>query len=364
MNPASPNLRVLHVVRPAAGGIRAHVAALAAEQSRRGLAVGIASPEPIPGGATHHRVAIATRPHPSDLAAWREVARIACGCDLVHGHGLRGAWIAGPAARRACIPFLFTAHNLAPIPSPIVRCLFGRALRGSAGCIAVSGAVAATLRPYGIAGARVIPNGIDADALRSGSDADRARAEYSLPSDRPLVVGIGRLATEKGFATLIAAARRIADESGALVVIAGDGPLREELERAAARTSRAAVMVGRTDRPGDLLAAAEVVAVPSLQEGLGLVPIEAMALGKPVVASSVGGLPEVVENSATGLLVPPGDADRLADAAIGLLRDPDARRRMGEAGRQRAAERFTLERMVEQTLALYGEVLAGLQPRA
>lgn len=365
MEPASDcppaAIRVLHIVRPASGGIRAHVSALCSEQARRGMHVGIASPQPIPVGDTlcaYHPLPVPAHAAAADLAVWRIAARIARDYDLVHAHGLRGAWIAGPAARRARVPFLFTAHNLAPAPSALVRALFGWALKGHSAAIAVSAAVAASLSAYAIDRVQVIPGGIDADGLRAGADASRARAAFGIPEGAPLVAGAGRLAPEKGFATLIEASPRIAREGGAIVVIAGDGPLRERLDDLARSRGGAARLAGRMDRPGDLLAAADVVAAPSLQEGLGLVPIEAMALGKPVVASDVGGLAEVVEHGVTGLLTPPGDPGALADAVLSLLRDAAMREAMGEAGRRRVLERFTLSRMCDATGALYRAVLA------
>ena len=354
-------VRVLHVVRPAAGGIRAHVSALCSEQSRRGLRVGIASPQPIPtrdGACAHHRVPIAARPHLLDIAAWRALARVAQRYDLVHAHGLRGAWIAGPVARRVGAPFVFTAHNLAPFPSPTVRLLLRWAVGKNAAVIAVSHAVARSLAPYGIDAPHVIPGGIDAEAFARDAAPDRARAALGLAPGALLVAAVGRLAPEKGFASLVAAASRIGRETGAQVAIAGDGPLRDELARLAHAGGDAARLIGYTDRPADLLAAADVVVAPSIQEGLGLAPIEAMALGKPIVATRVGGLTEVVEDGTTGLLTDAGDAESLADAVIALLRDPQRRQAMGEAGRRRATEAFSLKGMADATEALYREVLA------
>ena len=114
--------------------------------------------------------------------------------------------------------------------------------------------------------------------------------------------------------------------------------------------------LGRVDNSAAFLAACDVVVVPSLSEGMPLVPMEAMALGKPVVATRVGGTPEVVLDGETGLLVPPGDGAALALAIDTLLRDDEARRRMGSAGRERADRHFSTETLVARYVELFTKV--------
>jgi glycosyltransferase involved in cell wall biosynthesis len=108
-----------------------------------------------------------------------------------------------------------------------------------------------------------------------------------------------------------------------------------------------------------LAAALDVLVLPSLSEALGLVLLEAGALGVPVVATAVGGIPEVVEDGVTGILVPPGQPDALADAVTRLLRDPERARAMGEAGRARVEREFTLERTIAGHLAVYESLLGS-----
>jgi glycosyltransferase involved in cell wall biosynthesis len=135
----------------------------------------------------------------------------------------------------------------------------------------------------------------------------------------------------------------------------GEARLRAEAGRHALGT-RARFLGIRHDVP-DLLGASDLFVLPSLWEGLGLVFLEAMAVGLPVVASNVSAIPEVVEDGVSGWLVDPGDAPALARALSSALADPAERRRRGEAGRQRLLERFALPRMIDETLAVYAEVL-------
>jgi glycosyltransferase involved in cell wall biosynthesis len=146
-------------------------------------------------------------------------------------------------------------------------------------------------------------------------------------------------------------------------LVAGDGPLRTALERRASSFPDGVVrFVGFLDDPRDVIGATDVVAFPterSLGEGFGLSALEAMAAAIPVVASDAGGLPELVLDGETGLVVPGGGADGLAEALVRLAGDRSERARLGEAGLVRARERFSAEWMVTRTLAVYGEVLKG-----
>jgi glycosyltransferase involved in cell wall biosynthesis len=165
-----------------------------------------------------------------------------------------------------------------------------------------------------------------------------------------VVVVLGALTRRKGHAILLRAAATV---PGLRYVFCGDGEEAPALERAAAGLAGAVRFAGfRRDIPA-CLAAADIVAVPSLQEGLGVAALEAMAAARPVVASRVGGLAEAVVDGETGLLVPPGEPAALAAALGRLARDLDLRARLGEAGRARVRARYTSARMAEGTLACY-----------
>ena len=163
---------------------------------------------------------------------------------------------------------------------------------------------------------------------------------------------------------LRAFARASREEPRLALLLVGDDPFGDGRRRAEALAAELAlgdraVFAGiRRDVPA-LLAASDVFVMCSLWEGLGLVFLEAMAAGLPVLATRVSAVPEVVVEGRTGLLVPPSDDRALADAMLALARDPALRARLGAAGRERVAAAFGLERMVDETLAVYAEVLGG-----
>jgi glycosyltransferase involved in cell wall biosynthesis len=203
---------------------------------------------------------------------------------------------------------------------------------------------------------RVVYNGVGAATV----DAKGLREELSIPADAPLVAEVGRLCDVKGQHELIAAVARL---PGARVVLVG-----ADLEQGGAyeRTLRdradelgvadRVVFAGYRDDAARVVAAADVFALPSWTEGLPLVVLEAMALGRPVVATTVGGTPELVSDGETGLLVPPRDIEALTAALKRVLDDGALRRRLGEAGRRRVRERFSSEAMTRDMLAIYDEV--------
>jgi glycosyltransferase involved in cell wall biosynthesis len=206
-----------------------------------------------------------------------------------------------------------------------------------------------------------IPSGVNLDAvIRAALPQDVARKHLETPSHQKLLVSVGRLVPIKGYNVLVAALPKIlAAVPETHLMIAGDGELRETLEQEAERLGvrHALILLGaRSDVP-IILSAADLVILPSLNEGMGRALVEAMALGKAVVATSVGGVPYVVVEGETGLLVPPSDPDALAAAIITLLKDPERCRMMGEAGRRRAYEEFSLTVMEARIVSLYRECL-------
>jgi glycosyltransferase involved in cell wall biosynthesis len=185
-------------------------------------------------------------------------------------------------------------------------------------------------------------------------------AAVSAPPDpgRPVVGLVGRLVPEKGVDVFLRAAALVsAVVPQARFLVVGDGPLRPDLEHRAAVLGLAGAVTFtgyRSDAPR-LLAGLDVLAVPSRSDGSPLVVCEAMAAGVPVVASRVGGLPDLVEDGGSGLLVRPGEAEDLARALVSLLLDPEAARRLGARGRRLAAGR-SHERLVDRMTQLYTDV--------
>ncbi len=224
--------------------------------------------------------------------------------------------------------------------------------------VAISSAVRNALCAEGVEAGRVvtIPNGIDIAQVRS--DAMLPQPE-GLGAAGPLVGCVGRLVPVKGVEYFV----RMAGSLGfqlprARFVIAGSGPEESRLREVAyAHTlGDRLLFLGHVSPSAPVLAACDVVVIPSLSEGFALVAAEAMALARPVVGTRVGGLVDVVVDGKTGLLVPPADPEALATAVARLLRDPAGAQAMGEAGAARCEEHFTVQRMVAGHLALYAEV--------
>jgi len=224
--------------------------------------------------------------------------------------------------------------------------------------IAQSSAVRNALCAGGVEPERVavIPNGIDVAQVRS--DAMLPQPE-GLGAAGPLVGCVGRLAPVKGVEYFV----RMAGSLGfqvprARFVVAGSGPEESRLREIAYAHNLGdrLLFLGHVSPSAPVLAACDVVVVPSLSEGFALVAAEAMALARPVVGTRVGGLADVVADGETGFLVPPADAEALAAAVARLLRDPAMAQAMGEAGARRCEERFTVQRMVADHLALYAEL--------
>ncbi len=209
----------------------------------------------------------------------------------------------------------------------------------------------------------VIPNGVDAERFASRGTREKTRDRFHLPLEAPVIGSVGRLDEPvKGFSILIEAMAQVAARNPRCVcLIAGDGPARPSLEAAARARhpeGRIRFLGERRDIP-EILSALDLYVQPSRREGFGLSALEAMASGLAVVASSTGGLPEVVRDGETGVLVPPGDAEALAAAVAHLLEDGERRRRMGAAGALRARREFPLEKMVHRWAELYRRLLSG-----
>jgi glycosyltransferase involved in cell wall biosynthesis len=229
--------------------------------------------------------------------------------------------------------------------------------------LAVSEAVRQVLINSGIAARRV-------QTIHSGVDLRRFEAvplaASPFPAGTRIVGTVGHLAGHKGHQYLLEATKALLQaEPQVGVVIAGDGALRANLEAQAAALG-IAERVCFTGFRQDILALMqrfEVFVFPSYLEGLGTATLDAMALRKPVVATHAGGIPEVVQDGMTGLLVPPRDPAALAQAVLYLLQHPEQSRAFGEAGRKRVEQQFTAERMAAQTLHVYQRLLEGNSER-
>jgi glycosyltransferase involved in cell wall biosynthesis len=206
----------------------------------------------------------------------------------------------------------------------------------------------------------VIRNGIMMSRFEKVEQGAAMRSELGLAADAPLVLVFSRLNRMKGVEYFLDAIAILAEEfPAARFLIAGDGGNRKELEERAASLGIAGrvIFTGfRTDIPV-LLSEAAISVLPSLSEGLSNTLLESMAAGVPVIAASVGGNPEIVEDGVCGKLVPPRDAAALADAMASLLGDPALAARFGEAGKQRVAQLFSMQRSVHEVESLYQRLM-------
>jgi glycosyltransferase involved in cell wall biosynthesis len=226
-------------------------------------------------------------------------------------------------------------------------------------------------RGYDLGRLSVIPNGTDCERFRLRGNGEAVRREWNIPPDVPVVGVLARLMRIKGQEVFLHAAALMASNNPDVrFMIVGDNSndhgYKDELKRLAARLGLAdrVLFTGfRVDVP-DLLAALSVVVSPSLGlEGMSNSVLESMAAGVPVVATQVGGTPEIVEDGVTGLLVPPGDSEELAAAISRLLADNTLAKRLVESARRRVFSRYSLERAVESTERLYHELLMRAQRR-
>ena len=266
------------------------------------------------------------------------------------------------AARLAGVPVVVTAEMAVDLWKGRAERAIDRRLAATTDrVVGNSCAVVEFLRRAGIPDDRLalIPSGI-ADEEPPPVDPARVRAELGWPGDAPLILFAGRLAPQKGVADLIAALdllQHVRPDVRALIV--GDGPLRQTLEDTAHAFDLDGMVkfLGHRDDVPRLLAAADLLVLPSLYEGLPNVVLEAMRFAKPVVATAAPGTTEVVADGQTGLLVPRRDPPALAEALRTVIQDRDLARRLGAGGRARVAAEFRADAMIARFAELY-ETLA------
>ena len=371
MTPAS----VVHVAESTgwAGGER-YLLALATELDRKRFRLSVIVPDDGPLVARLHALDIETARVPLNerlvspgafLTLVRALQRLRPA--IVQSHGARSNVYTRLAARYAGVPIvLSTVHNslfdyevsrwrrrLYVLAERLTSPLADRIL-------CVSQAIARDLvERYHIDAARtvVVHNGIDAWAFRPARVRAAVRAELGIAEGCRVIVMAGRMTAQKGWDVLLEAAARLAPVRGDLAwVLVGDGPLRAALTRRAADLGLAVRFTGARSDIADVLGCADVVVLASRSEGLPFTLLEAMALGKPVVATRVGGVPEVVEDGRSGRLVPRDDPAALAGAVAGIVDAPEAAA-MGARGRTRVETAFTLDGMVRGLERVYTTAL-------
>lgn len=282
------------------------------------------------------------------------------GVALVHTHSSVDAWLAGLAARSLGLPLVRSRHVSIPIRRPaFVYRLADRVLTTGE---AIRGIVIGAGVPAG----RVIsiPASVDTGRFHPGVSGTAVREELGLAGDPtpPLVGLVANVRGSKGHRFFLEAAARILRAAPATrFLIVGDGVGFEDVRRRVREMGLepCVVMTGfRRDIP-EVMAALDVLVLPSTRsEATSQVIPQALAVGTPVVATAVGGIPELVRDGETGRLVPPADAAALGDAVLSLLRDPAAARRMAAAGSALITARYTLDAMMHATTAVYEELLS------
>jgi len=358
------------------GGGERHVADLMRLLPARGVEVGLVAP---PGGdlamlsvqygIPFHHAEIAGN---YSLAARRQLraALKTFSPDVVHAHGSRAAFHARLADSEAASRVVYTLHGI-HVQRSGAACRRTAAITAerwlrsrTVGFVTVcesdarKGGRLGIIRPQDTA---VVHNGVE-ESVPDAAAGRAFRSDAGVDDRAPLVLSVGRFVEPKDQSTLMAAWRDVVSVvPAAVLALVGSGPLEGDLRATAATLGVGDSVRFVAPRPDleSAYSAADVFALSSLWEGLPYVILEAMAHGLPVASTDVDGIPEVVEHGVSGLLVPPRDPAALADAIVRLLGDPAMRERMGESGQRIVRERFGLERMADELVAVYRDVAGG-----
>ena len=294
---------------------------------------------------------------------------------VLQTHGARSNFYGAVAGRLAGVPVIIaTVHNalgdyeVNSLRRRVYAAALRRALRLVDRVVCVSEALRQdTQQSLGVPSERVVTiyNGLDPSRFGRGGDTRAIRDELGI-GDGPMLLAVGRLTEQKGHRYLLEALPALLREwPGLRCVIVGEGELRVELLALAAGlgVGHACIFTGaRSDIP-DLLRVADLVVLPSVSEGFPFTLLEALAASKPVLASRIEGVTELIRDGQTGSLVPPRAPAILAEAARALLRNPDRARALGAAGERLVRERFTADAMVSQTMAVFESSWQGKAPR-
>ncbi|MFF5229419.1 glycosyltransferase family 4 protein [Dactylosporangium sp. NPDC000521] len=351
--------RIALVLASSTGGVGRHVGMLVDGLAGRGDDVSVHGPAATDEqfgfsrrGARFLPVEIPASPQPGDVLAVRALRRSLKNVDVIHAHGLRAGFVAA-LARPAGTPLVVTWHNLvlaqglrAKLYHPLER----RVARTADVALGVSTDLVERIRELGGRDVRLalVPAPVLPPPVRT---RDEVREELGVEEGRPLVLAVGRLHPQKGFENLVAARW---SEPQPYVAIAGSGPSYMTLaQRISAEHAPVHLLGYREDVP-DLLAAADLVVVTSVWEGQPLFVQETLAAGVPLLATSVGGIPEVVGDGAR--LVEPHDVEGFTAAAEALLADPQELEALGKRGQARAATWPTERDTLDQVEAVYAQL--------
>jgi glycosyltransferase involved in cell wall biosynthesis len=279
--------------------------------------------------------------------------------DLLHTHLVHGDVYGSIASQAARVPFVSSRHNDDRYLLGPFRFVDRAFAHGASRLVAISEAVRAFLERAGLPARKLVTIHYGLDELPT-TPSELTPAAAGVPEGAPLVLAIGRLIAQKDHATLLRAFAAVhAEHADARLAILGGGPLETSTRELADALGlgEAVLLPGRLETR-DWLERADVFVHTSRWEGFGIVLLEAMVAGLPIVATRVSAVPEVVADGVTGTLVEPGDVDAVAAALSDLLADPERRRALGDAGLARACSEFSVARMADRTLEVYEEALA------
>ncbi|MFI1651069.1 glycosyltransferase family 4 protein [Streptomyces avidinii] len=352
-----PPLRTVQVLADGAGaGSSAHVRSLATGLAARGVRVTVCAPVRTEGEYDFTGAGAQFAP---DAVS---VLRAACaGADLVHAHGVRAGMRAALAMRGRRVPLVVSWHGDGPTAAGALgrlsRMLERHVARAAAVVLGASSDQVDLARLRGARDARLAPVAVPTGPADAGAAADPGKVRAELGAvERPLLIAVGSLVPHRGYSVLLDAAREWRGlDPMPLLVIAGEGPLRAELSRRIEAEGLPVRLLGRRRDAAQLLAAADLAVLPSRWEARALLAQEALRAGVPLVATTVGGVPELVGEGA--VLVPPGEAGVLASVVTGLLADPDRRAALAAAGRAQASTWPSEDDTVAQVLSVYDELM-------
>ncbi|KAB8195049.1 glycosyltransferase [Nonomuraea phyllanthi] len=365
-------MRVAFVLGTTSGGTGRHVLMLVDGLVRRGHQVAVIGPRSVEesfsftrAGARFAEVTVSDRPHPAnDLRAVLAIRRLTRDADVVHAHGLRAGALAAlagqgrsrasrTARRRDGGRLVVTLHNALTTGGLIgvVHGVLERIVaRRADHVLAVSPDLGADMIRLGARDVRaaVVPAPRPGPARRTPQEVRRELGA----GERPILLTVARLAQQKGLETLLDVAAGPWASAEPLFVVAGEGPLREELRARIEREHLPVLLLGHREDVPDLLGAAVALLMPSRWEGQPLTLREALMSGKPAIASKVGGIPEILGDA--GILVPYGDVEGLRAAVRELVAAPGPAERLAAAAERRGREMPGADDAVESVLAVYG----------
>ena len=378
-------LHALHVVEATTAGVRRYVSALVVGLRARGMDIAVAAPwrrsqhygdtafveDLRQEGAPFYPLPMQRRIGLRDgvvlVALWRLLRRERFA--LVHTHSSKGGFLGRIAAGICNLPAIHTPNGLYFLEKAGASRQFYLNLERMAGrftttLIAVSEDEKSVLMQNKVVDAariRVIHNGIDVARIDGEAQLTKmeAKSRLGIRPDRRVVGVVGRLVPQKDPLAFVQAARRVADEApGALFVWVGSGPLRAEVESQAKAKDVPVRILGHREDVWKVMRAFDVFVLPSQYEGLPFALLEAMALSLPVVATNVVGIRDVIEDEATGLIVPAKAPAAMTKAVLSLFRDPQWADGLAAAARQKVVAEFSLEQMLDRHQMLYEEVYA------